>query len=245
MGLKPSRLGQELVWVLLRAPPPVLASGHGTSSGDSQHATALLHGTAQPGCTGEHWKGEGSPSASAPVAQHLDNFHAAGKEGCPQEDTSHHRALWEVRKDLLLPPSRVGCMQQQYPCHDSLPLACPNRERRGICASSSTSSAAAHSACEMHEQKHSGGSRTALRLLKAVQEFPKPSGEGLGTGQAAGGHQPPPWLQEASEVHEGSSTPGASREVRNGSTTLQPLSKLLGEQQGKPAGTPVRGLSVI
>lgn len=70
---------------------------------------------------------------------------------------------------------------------------------------------------------------TALRLLKAVQELPKPSGEGLGTGQAVGGHQPPPWPQEASEAPEGSSTPGASREMRNGGATLQSLCKLLGE----------------
>lgn len=77
-------LGQGLVWVLLRAPPLMLASGRGTSSGDSQHATALLHGTAQPGSTGEHWKGEGSPSASVPVAQHLGKLHAAGRRDVPK-----------------------------------------------------------------------------------------------------------------------------------------------------------------
>lgn len=83
-GWQPSRLGQGLVWVLLRAPPPVLANGRGMSSGGSQHTTALLHGTAQPGSTGEHWEGEGSPSTAAPVAERSGNLRAAGRRDVPK-----------------------------------------------------------------------------------------------------------------------------------------------------------------
>lgn len=123
LGLKPSRLGQELVWVLLRAPPPVLASGRGTSSSDSQHATALLHGTAQPGSTGEHWKGEGSPSASVPVAQHLGNFHAAGRRDVPNR-TSVITALYgrsERTCCSLLPMLGVGSSSILAMAHCPLP----------------------------------------------------------------------------------------------------------------------------